>query len=142
MVISQMVFNAWEFRVDNKFDKKSLQETVHNMIFTQISEDQLIKKIKNRTKDEWNALYIRRFFLIFSNILLIAFLSGIIIATNVYKQTIVKLSEAYLESRPGLPSQLSTIPKLTPTIVLSVCNGVVGPVVKATVELEKWDYSY
>jgi hypothetical protein len=41
-----------------------------------------------------------------------------------------------------VPEALLAIPKLAPTIVLSVCNSIVGPVVKKTVELENWDYSY
>jgi hypothetical protein len=59
-----MVFNAWEFRVDNQFDKNTLQSAVKNMIFTQLSEDEIVKKIKKRTGPEWNALYIRRFVLV------------------------------------------------------------------------------
>lgn len=98
--------------------------------------------IKKRTKDEWNSLYLRRFFLILSNVCFIVLCSGTIIFTNVYKSTIVTETKEYLTLHPSLPSWLIALPELAPTIVLSVCNGVVGPVVKKTIQLEKWDYAY
>jgi len=43
MKISQMFFNCWEFKTDNKIDSDSLRLSTKNSIFTEIAEESLKK---------------------------------------------------------------------------------------------------
>lgn len=42
--VSQMLFNAWEFKIDNRIDQVSLQGATKLMIFTELAEQEIIKK--------------------------------------------------------------------------------------------------
>lgn len=45
MKTAQAFFNGWEFRSDNHVDSESLRQAIQNRIFTQISEEKLLKII-------------------------------------------------------------------------------------------------
>lgn len=79
LVLSSMLFNAPDFTINNKFDMVNLMNASHNLIFIQVKENDLEKKLKERTKKEWRALYIRRFFLMLLNLLMIIACATIII---------------------------------------------------------------
>jgi len=68
--------------VNDKVDGKSLQEAIHQGIFTTINEEILVKNIKSRSRNEWRDLYIRRVVLIFLNFSFIIGCSTIIVWTN------------------------------------------------------------
>ena len=38
--------------------------------------------------------------------------------------------------------RIDDVSSITPTLVLSVCNGLIVPVTQAITHLEKWDYRY
>jgi hypothetical protein len=80
-----MLFNSWEFKIDNQADNVALRLATHNMIFTEIAEQKLRKEIDSRTKEEWTALYLRRAALISVNwLVLMGCISGVV-ASSVYK---------------------------------------------------------
>lgn len=87
--VSMMLFNAWEFKVDNPIDFKSQRLALHNMIFTEIREQILKSTIKERTRAQWRKLYIKRFFLIGFNVLFLAGCATGIITSSISKNEIV-----------------------------------------------------
>jgi len=84
-----MFMNAWEFKINNKIDSKSLRGATYNMIFTEIREMEVIKIQKDRTDEEWRKLYLIRSLSIFANVLLISASAFAIIETNINKISIV-----------------------------------------------------
>ena len=83
--ITQMFFNAWEWKINNHTDASSLRLATRNMINTEMAEQILKKEIANRPKAYWRKLYIRRAALIFVNwLVLLACVAGVVLS-NVYK---------------------------------------------------------
>ena len=142
MKVSQAFFNGWEFKTNNHVDYESLRSAVLTRIQTMSAEEKLFKIIKARSQNEWLKLYLRRIFVIFFNI---AFLGGscfLIIYTNINQQIVIQRTNEFFEKHPKLPSALKELAPLAPTIVLSACNGALLPVVKSSIQFEKWDFQY
>ena len=68
-----MVLNALDFRIDNMIELKSLGEATANMIETQVREDELLVKLRNRSQFQWRKIYAIRVTLALVNA---AFLGG------------------------------------------------------------------
>ena len=79
---SQMLFNCWEWKTDNLVDQSSLRIATKNMLMTQVNEQKLQKILKNRSKDEWFWLKLRRFVLTIVYFITLGISSYIIIWTN------------------------------------------------------------
>lgn len=141
IIISQMFFNAPNFSIKTKFDMENLQNVSHNVIFTEIKEDTLIKKIKERTPKEWRMLYIRRVILMIINLIGIGILCFIIVYTNVnkikfknYLQATVAQYDLFIDGKQ--------FADLSPTLVVTICNKLIPPFIKKITENEKWDYQH
>lgn len=77
-----MLFNSWEWKTDNLVDQSSLRIATKNMLMTQVNEQKLQKILKNRSKDEWFWLKLRRFALTIVYFITLGISSYIIIWTN------------------------------------------------------------
>ena len=136
-----MFFNAANFSIKTSFDMENLKNVSYNIIFTEIKEQKLIQKIKERTKKEWRMLYIRRVILMIINISGIGFLGFIIVYTNINK---IKFKN-YLErtvTEYDLPIDGKQFADLSPTLVVTLCNKLIPPFIKKITENEKWDYQH
>jgi hypothetical protein len=109
-----MFFNAWEFKTDNIIDYNSQRMAIQNMIFTEITEQGLKEIIKNRTKAQWRALYIRRLFLIAFNVLFLAGCATGIIISSIKKTEIVLWAEQVVKKYKWLPEEISSFAELAP----------------------------
>ena len=113
---------------------------IQNMIFTEITEQGMKEIIKNRTKAQWRALYIRRLFLITFNILFLAGCATGIIISSIKKTEIVNWAEAQVKKYSWLPPEVASFAELAPQIILGVSNGLVNPVSRKITILEKYDF--
>lgn len=109
-----------------------------------LRELQLKIYIQSRSVDEWNQLYLRRVVLIFINIVAIGFSTWLIIKTNTNSKNLIDWFER-LEDRfraQWIKDVTHQVGILAPTLVLTIMNAVIVPIIKKIVELEKWDFNF
>jgi len=139
--ITQMFLNAWEWKIDNKMDNVSLRQATRNMIKTEIAEQLKRKEIASRPPEYWTKLYIRRAGLITINwLVLMACVAGVVLS-NIYKTELIVNAKKLTDKYPKLPPQVGLLAEAAPSIVLSICNGIMNPVSVKITDLENWDFT-
>ena len=102
--VSQMLFNAWEFRIDNRVDQIALQDSSKLLITTEIYEQKILKIQKERSKREWIKLYVKRFFSITFSVGFIFFLAYVIIMTNTNKDKMIAYASDIVDQNSFIPN--------------------------------------
>jgi hypothetical protein len=80
--LSQILLNSWNFKLDNKIDSQNFRQAQLNYLLTELRENEIVEKIRKRTKTEWTVLYLKRAVLMFINISIIAGAAVLIVYTN------------------------------------------------------------
>ena len=135
-----MLFNCWEFKIDNQIDSDSCRNARKTQIFTEIAEDVLRQIILERTDKEWRSLYIRRTVIMSFNVCFVLVCALGIIISSVQKNELVQFVNEFAEENTWAPKQAVTYAELSPQVVLSVCNALIPIAVKLSTKAEKWDY--
>ena len=139
--ITQMFFNAWEWKVDSEKDSSALRMATMNMINTEIAEQDKRKEIALRPPEYWTKLYIKRAVLISINwLVMMACVSGVVLS-NVYKNELIEWANIQTAKYPKLPPQVTLLAEAAPTIILSLCNGIINPFSVIITGLEDYDFN-
>ena len=129
---SKLLFNSWEFKIDNVQDAEDHLSLIYNESKTAVYEDIIKEKIKRRPRNEKIRLIIRRVILISINVLIILIGVSLIFVTNFF---------ASGSNANSGNSILNTIIRQAPALVVTFVNGFVPAVTKKITKAEKYDYA-
>jgi len=130
------------YGINNSIDKNNNIDGLFNMVHTELLDESLKEIIKNRTKFQWQKLYIKRFVLGILNILFVAICSYAIILANI---NVVEIQTWFAENIVtffSLSERFMIIAELAPTLVVSISNYLIIPVTKIITGMESWDYKW
>lgn len=125
-----MFFNAWDWTVNKYEDADDTLSLIINETSTAIFEDRIREKIKSRTKEEKFYLIVRRVLFITLNVTIITLGICLIIAVNVFNNTI--------QDATGLSASYTGILQ---SLIVSFVNAFVPTVTKKITTFEKYDFA-
>ena len=77
--LSRLVFNLWDFGINNNMQKQQIIYKQANFANSMINYQIIMDQVNKRTKREWRNLYIRRTCLLILNLIMVIALSYLIV---------------------------------------------------------------
>ena len=135
--LSQQFFNFYDWDNTNLETGRIEALSMANKINAMIYQEQKLKELSKRSKLQWRILYVKRFFGIVINLILVVLSGYAIVKTQTEKENI---SNFVMKFNWLNKSTKILIIDAAPGLVLSVVSAVVPAIVKITTKFEAYDF--
>lgn len=140
-LFSRLLLNGWQWSTNSSYEKVQRSDALRIIIVAESAQQVLQEEINQRSRAQWALLFARRFILILLNL---SFLGGTcytIVLVNRRKSEIVAWATNLANKGSGqFYNTLANSADLAPTVALSMCNAIIGPVTYVLVNCASWDY--